>query len=174
MQPQHSVHGSDYSGWWAVQLWKSLDTGFFVSSILLVHVYECFAYVYMCHVHARCLQESQRRMLDPLELELQMFISHCVDAKTKPVSSSARATSPLNYSAMSPSLPFNCGYHFNEKKNLFFFFFAVWCLVFLFCFFVQHLTYYTSQSGFELVFLLPLSHKFWDYRHLPSGLDILF
>lgn len=35
----------------------------------------------MCTIHMPAAQESQKRGLDPLELELQMSVSHYVDAE---------------------------------------------------------------------------------------------
>lgn len=42
---------------------------------------ECFAYIYVCGLHVRLVPvEVSTRTLYPLELDLQMTVSHHVDA----------------------------------------------------------------------------------------------
>lgn len=43
-------------------------------------MYECFASICVC-THYMCTLEDQKKLLEPLELESQMVVSHCVDAR---------------------------------------------------------------------------------------------
>ena len=49
----------------------------------LLHVYDCFASMYVC---VPSIQGGQKRVSDPLELELQMVVSYHVILGAEPVS----------------------------------------------------------------------------------------
>lgn len=87
------------------------------------------------HIHSD-VQGGQKRLSDPLELDLQAVVRHpmwvLVTLATKP-RLSARAASALNYRAISPELPVVCFFVFETG------------------------TYFIAQAGLEFVTLLPHS-----------------
>lgn len=67
----------------------------------LFYVHKCFAYTYLC-VYTTCLPGTQdsQKVLDPLELELQMVVSYSVCSEP---GSSLITTSALDCQAISPA-----------------------------------------------------------------------
>lgn len=63
----------------------------------IFYAYECFACIYVCTLHM-CLvpAEARKGVLDSLELELQLVVTHQVDVGIQP-GSSARITNVINY-----------------------------------------------------------------------------
>lgn len=60
-------------------------------------MYGIFACMYVCALSAHSAHGSQRRVLDPLELELEMSVSHHVGARDQ-MASEPSLQSPSNLS----------------------------------------------------------------------------
>lgn len=64
------------------------------------------------HVHNMHTVKAQKRVLDPLEPELSVVVSHHVDSGTK-LRSWTRATSALTHGTISPVLALNIFFSFS-------------------------------------------------------------